>query len=440
MRRTPFRKEAETAGGPDVHHGGQPRHARASFRSLRTLDSLKSPGYRFYFFGMVGQWGAMNMQMVSKSMLLYRLTGSAAMLGVMALASAIPQILFSFFGGAIADRVRKKTVLQVGQIASAAVSLSVALALTTRYLSPENTGSWWVLIAQSALQGSIMALMMPSRSAIIPEIVGPERVMNAMALNSFGMNTLRLLAPAAAGFLIDLAGFEVIFFAMTGLYALATVLTSFIPERASTGTPMRRRTSTFVDIKEGLSYVWHEKSVLSVLAFTLLVVVLSMPYQTLLPIFADDILGVGATGMGVLTSVSGIGAMTGSLIIASLPNRKRGVLLVASSFLLGSALAAFAFSRSMPLSLGIMVFVGLGQAGRMTLGSTLLQSYSNENYFGRVMSINMMDMGLSSLGTFFAGMLAEDIGIEWAIGGFAAALAAISLLSLVFFRRIRNLE
>lgn len=382
----------------------------------------------------------MNMQMVTKSMLLYRLTGSAALLGVMALATAVPQILFSLFGGAIADRFSKRLVLQVGQLASAAVSLSVALALATGYLSPENPGSSWVLIAQSAMQGSIMALMMPSRSAIIPEIVGPGQVMNAMALNSLGMNTLRLIAPAAAGFLIDLAGFQAIFYTMTGLYIAATILTSFIPAKTPNSTPVRKSNNPLGDISEGLKYIWREKTVFTILLFTLAIVLLSMPYQTLMPIFADDILKVGATGMGVLMSVSGIGAMSGSLVLASLPNRKRGLILIGSSLLLGSALAAFAFSRSMPLSLGIMVFVGLGQAGRMTLGTTLLQSYSDEKYFGRVMSINMLDFGLSSLGTFFAGLLAEDVGAQWAIGGFAMGLAALSLLSFVFLRRITRLE
>ena len=418
------------------------REGRFSLRNLRTFDSLKNGNYRFYFFGMVGQWGAMNMQMVSKSMLLYRLTGSATLLGVMALASAIPQILFSLFGGAIADRVSKKMILQIGQLASAAVSLSVGLCLTTGYLSAENPGSSWVLIAQSALQGSIMALMMPSRSAIIPEIVGTSQVMNAMALNSLGMNTLRLLAPAAAGFLIDFAGFEAIFYSMSGLYLFSVVLTSFIRENrtGSISDGFGRRTSTIEDIKEGLKYIWHERPVFAVLAFTLVVVLLSMPYQMLMPIFADDILKVGATGMGLLMSVSGVGAMAGSLVIASLPNKKRGVLLLGSSLVLGVALAAFAFSRSMSLSLGIMVFVGIGQAGRMTLGTTLLQSYADERYFGRVMSINMLDMGLSSLGTFAAGILAEDLGAALAIGGFAGVLALASFLALIFLARIRQLN
>jgi MFS family permease len=405
--------------------------------SVKTFDSLKNPAYRFYFFGMLGQWGSMNMQQVTRSLLIYRLTGSAAILGLMALATAVPMLLLSLFGGVIADRVQKKHIIQIGQVASAVVALSVAVALTTGYLSPEHAGSWWVLMVNSVLQGTIMALMMPARQAIIPEIVGGGQVMNAVALNSLGMNTLRLVAPALAGFLIDAFDFEAVFYTMTGLYLVAVVFTGFIP---ATGTTAVRGGGALLDIKEGLKYMWGKTTILLILAFTLVVIVLSMPYQMMMPIFADDILKVGATGMGVLMSVSGVGAMAGSLAIASLPNKRRGLMLLASSLVLGLALAGFSFSRSWPLSLSLMVFIGLGQAGRQTLGSTLLQSYSDPEYLGRVMSINMMDMGLSSLGTFLAGILAEGIGAEWAIGGFAMVLVLLSIITLLFVPRIRRLD
>ncbi len=417
------------------------RNAISFLSNIRTFSSLKNGAYRFYFFGMAGQWAAMNMQMVTRSLLVYRLTDSAVILGLMSLANAIPTILLSLFGGALADRLPKKTIIQVGQAASALVAFSVAIALTTGYLSEENAGSWWILMVNSFLQGTIMALMMPSRQAIIPQIVQPGQVMNAVALNSLGMNTLRLFAPAIAGFLIDAFDFEAVFYTMTGLYCMAVFFTTFIPPGKPTDLKNQSaRTSPIKDIGEGLKYIVRDKTIFSVLVLTLVIIVLSMPYQMMMPIFADDILKIGATGMGLLMSISGIGAMAGSLIIASLPNRKRGLVLILSALLLGMALAAFAFSKSIPFSLVLMIFVGLGQAGRQTLGSTLLQSYSNEAFLGRVMSINMMDMGLSSLGTFFAGVLAEHIGAEWSIGGFALLLALISLFAMIFLRRITRLE
>jgi MFS family permease len=404
---------------------------------VRTFDSLRNSAYRFYLLGMLGQWGAMNMQQVARSLLIYRITGSAAILGLMSLANALPTLLLSLFGGVIADRVPKKSVIQVGQAASAVVAFSVAITLTTGYLSPQHPGSWWILMVNSLLQGTIMALMMPARQAIIPEIVGEGQVMNAVSLNSLGMSTLRLVGPALAGFLVDAFDFDIVFYIMTGLYLSSVFFTSFIP---ATNPISVRGGGALADIQEGLKYIWGKANILLILALTLVVIVLSMPYQMMMPIFTDDILKVGATGLGVLMSVSGVGAMIGSLVFASLPNKRRGTLLLVSSLILGLALVGFSFSRSYTFSICLMLFIGLAQSGRQTLGTTLLQSYTDAEHLGRVMSINMMDMGLSSLGTFLTGLLAESIGAPWAIGGFAMVLVLISISVLLFMPRLRKLD
>ncbi len=132
--------------------------------------------------------------------------------------------------------------------------------------------------------------------------------------------------------------------------------------------------------------------------------------------------------------------MIGSLIFASLPNKRRGILLLVCSLILGLALVSFSFSHSYAFSIGLMLFIGLAQSGRQTLGTTLLQSYTDAEHLGRVMSINMMDMGLSSLGTFLTGLLAENIGAPWAIGGFAMVLVFLSISALLFMPRIRKLD
>jgi MFS family permease len=410
---------------------------RITLGHVRTFDSLRNSAYRFYLLGMLGQWGSMNMQMVVRSLLIYRITGSAAILGLMSLANALPTLLLSLFGGVIADRVPKKRVIQIGQAASALVAFSVAITLTTGYLGPQHPGSWWILMVNSLLQGTIMALMMPARQAIIPEIVGEGQVMNAVALNSLGMSTLRLIGPALAGFLVDAFDFDVVFYIMTGLYLSSVFFTSFIP---ATKTISVRGGGALYDIQEGLQYIWNKVDILLILVLTLVVIVLSMPYQMMMPIFTDDILKVGATGLGVLMSVSGVGAMIGSLIFASLPNKRRGIMLLVSSLILGLALVSFSFSHSYAFSIGLMLFIGLAQSGRQTLGTTLLQSYTDSEHLGRVMSINMMDMGLSSLGTFFTGLLAESIGAPWAIGGFAMVLVLLSILALLFMPRVRKLD
>ncbi|MFC1932330.1 MFS transporter [Chloroflexota bacterium] len=410
---------------------------RISLRNLKTFTSLKNPVYRLYYGGIMGQRAAMNMQMIARSLLIYRLTGSAAILGMMALAHALPMLFLSLFGGVIADRVQKKYVLLIGLGSSAVLSLGVALALTWGYLSAERGGSWWILIVASVLQGTIMGLMIPSRQAIIPEIVSEEQLMNAISLDMLGQNTLRLMAPALTGFLVDAFDFDAVYYVMAGMYLIGTVFIVFMP---LTSTMTLRGGGALADIKEGFNYVRRETTILLLLIFTLFVVVLSMPYMMLMPIFADDILKVGATGMGVLISVSGAGAVIGSLILASLPDKKRGVILLVSSLILGLALAGFSFSSSWPLSLVLMVFVGLGQTGRMTLGNTMIQYYVDDEYRGRVMSFYMMEFGLMSLGVFAAGLLAETIGVQWSVGGFAIVLAFLCILTLIFVPRLRKLD
>jgi MFS family permease len=403
----------------------------------RTFSSLKNRAFRFYFLGVLGQFASMNMQMVTGSLLIYRLTGSSALLGTMSLANAVPTLVLSLFGGAIADRMQKKLILILGLASSALVSLMVALALTTGFLSKENTGSWWILMVSSFLQGIVMGLMMPARQSIIPEMVSREHAMNAVALNTLGMNVLSLAAPAAAGFLVDAFDFKAVYFTMTGLYLYGVGFLIFIPPATRT-TPSGA--SIMADIVAGIRYIRRQRMVLLILFFTLFFVVLSMPYRQLLPIFVDDILKVGATGMGLLLSVSGAGAMIGSLVIANLPNKKRGLILLLSGALSGLALVAFSFSTSWGGSLAFMIFVGLSQTGRITTSNALLQSYVEGPYMGRVMSIFMMQWGIVSLSTFFAGAMAEAIPVQWVVGGFALALLGVSILAMIFLPAIRKLD
>jgi MFS family permease len=389
-----------------------------------------------YFGGSMGQMAAMNMQQVVGGLLIYRLTGSAAILGAMAFAGAIPMILLSLFGGVIADRLDKKKVNIVGQSAFALVSAAVAVALSTGYLSAEHAGSYWVLVVSSVLQGSIMGLMMPSRQAILPEIVSEDQLMNAVSLNTMGMNALQLFAPALAGFLVDALDFQAVYYLMSAMYVMAVVFFSLLPgSRPSSNLNMK----AFEGIAKGLRYVKGNANVLYILLFTMVIVLLSMPYNQLMPIFADDVLKVGATGMGILMSVSGIGAMIGSVALASFPSKKRGAMLAVSGIIIGLALVGFSFSRSWPLSLVLIGLLGLGQTGRMTLSFTLVQSYVDEEYMGRVMSVFMMQFGFTSFSTFLAGVLAQGIGVQWALGGFAIVLALCSALALAFVPRIRKM-
>jgi MFS family permease len=405
--------------------------------NIKTFDSLKNPIFRLFYAAVLCQMAAMNMQLIVRSLLVYRLTGSAVILSSMALAHAVPMILLSLFGGVIADRVYKKYVLFGGLAGSAIVAFSVALCLTFGFLSVDRAGSWWILITAAVMQGIIMGIMMPSLQAIIGEIIEPLLLLNAVALNTMGMNVLRFISPAIAGFLVDLYGFQAVYYTMSGLYLTAVIFIALMP---ITGHIRIHPQNALKDIKNGLRYIRHEPTILLILVFTLILVVFSRPYQFLLPIFTDDILKVGATGLGILLSISGAGALFGSTILASLPNKKRGLLFLLSGLVLSLALIGFAFSKSWILSLVLITFIGLGDTGRMTLSNTLIQYYVADTYRGRVMSILIMQFGLMSIGVFLAGLLTEVLSIQWSVGGLAMMLVLLSLIMLCFSHRLRRLD
>jgi MFS family permease len=401
--------------------------------NVRTFESLKSPAFRNYYFGMMGQWISANMQMVTQSFLVYYLTDSAAILGTTALATALPQLILLLFGGALADRVQKKRLLQLSQLGECCSALIILIALFTGYLSKSHAGSWWILIMTSTFSGIFNGLAMPARQAMITDLVNRDQLMNAVSLNSMGQNLTTLVGPAIAGFLIAGAGYQAVYGTMVGLYLIAITLTNFLP---ATKIIASRGRNTLVDIKEGLQYIKGNRALLFVIVFNLICFVVAMPRTQLMPIFAVDILHVGASGQGILQSVSAIGALVASLFYASLPPRKRGSIMVYAGLNLGIALVVFAFSRSYLLSIGMMILIGMGQAGHIVMGNILIQSISDKEYVGRVMSLLLMCGAASNLGTFFVGIMTQFIGAQIAVGSLGVFLVSICLIFLPWIRKI----
>jgi MFS family permease len=419
-----------------------------------TFAALKIPDYQIYFGALLMQMAAMNMQMVARSWFMYELTGSAAMLGVVVLGSAIPTLTVSLFGGVLADRIRKRNILIAGQFASALVALGIAVSITL------GTISWLHLFVAAFLQGLVMALMMPARQALIYELVGESTLMNAIALNAAAMNLLRLTAPAFAGFFIALWSIEGVYYLMTALYLTGFMFAIRLPQ---TGTVQPGKIGTIQELKEGLRYIQHNGNVLAILILTLIAAILSMPYMFLLPVFAKDIFHLDVSTFGKVTSVpligplflalaessarqgllistSALGALAGSLIVASMSSRRRGLIFLISLLLASLALVCFSLTSLYLLALITFVPLGLGQAGRMALSNTLLQSNTDDSYRGRVMSAYVMNWGVTMLGVFFISILADIIGVQLAVGGAAGLLALIAAYYLFFTPRIRHLD
>lgn len=454
--------ETATSGGrrgddPDHRYIDHAERGRAALTG-RMFASLRNPHFRLFMAAMMGQMGAMNMQMVARSWFMYELTGSAALLGAVGLANGLPLIILSLYGGVIADRVPKKNVLVVGQVASALLALAVAALITTGLIN------WQLLIAASVVQGMIMALMMPSRQAVIPELVGEQGLTNAVALNTAGMNLNRLAAPGIAGLLIAVIGIETVYYVMTVLYVIATFFAMALP---ITGTTALAGMNALDNVKEGIRYIKDSPVLPALLLVTLVGVVLSMPYMHLLPIFTKDIitvdsqslqwmtriplagglleplpelLGKSSFRLGLLMTVTGVGALAGSLIIAALPADRRGLIFLGSLMLTAITLLAFSFSPWYFLSLVLVIPLGLGQAGRMALSNALVQANADDAHRGRVMSVYMMEFGVTSFGIFLVAILADVVGVQWAIGGGAAILGVFTLFFYLKTPNVRNLS
>ena len=403
----------------------------------RIVESLKVPYFRLFIVTRLADYSAMGMVQLCNSLLLYRLTGSPALLGVLPLVHSIPYLLLSPFAGVIADRLQKKYIVLIGMFIAMVVALWVAISITTGYLSAENEGSWWVIMVSFALNGMVTCLLGPARLAMIPGIVGQERLTNAMALNQIAQNTALIMGPALAGFLVDSIGFDFVFYTVAGLYGLCTVLWTFMPKSSESTA---EHGSVFADIRDVLVYLRHELPLAVILGYVMCLVFCFMPFRSLLPIFTEDILKVDATGLGLLQSITGIGAMAGALVLASLPNKRRGALLLLSGIILGVGLMAFSFSKSYHFSLAIVVIIGIGQAGQVILPLTLLQSYTRDEYRGRVLSLYGMELGVSSFGAFVAGILAAALGVQWSVGGLALLLVVATLLVSVFSPYLRKLD
>jgi len=408
--------------------------------SFETLRSLKQPGFRYYLGMYLSQMAAGDMRTVAQSLLIYRLTGSVALLGVLSLVNAIPGIILPIAGGVIADRFPKKLVVNLGQAGGVLPPLIIALTLNLGYLSAARAGSWWILMAVAFLNTCAFSLSMPARQAIISELVGTEHIMNALSLRSVGYNIIHMVAPAVAGVLIDRFDFAVVYYIMAFFSFIGLVFTLFLPKLSSLPAKEGKRPNPLEQLKDGFKYVRGETHILFILVFTMTTAILIMPYSRLMPVYVDDILKVGATGMGTLLSVSAVGAIVGSLIMASIPSKRRGLILLIDVTVMGVALILFGFSRNWFFSLAVIALVGLAQPARNALCNSMVQSYTDRRYQGRVMALYSAQDGISAMGGFIAAMVAGFLGTPWTVGSFAIAMLLLVMGTAIFMPRIRKLD
>jgi MFS family permease len=395
-----------------------------TFRALRHRD------YRVFLQGqavsLVGTW----LQSVAQAWLVYRLTGSALHLGFVTFCSQIPVFLLSPLGGAVADRTNRLRLL----VGTQAVSMALAFTLGTLTLTGAVTVTHVYVLA--TLLGIANSFDIPARQSFVPSLVPRPDLSNAIALNSSIFNAARIVGPALAGVMIAAVG-EGWCFVLNGASFLAVI--GVLLRIRTQDRPRSTGRSPLADIVEGVRFAAHNGPVRSLLLLTAATSLLTLPYTTLMPLMADRVLGAGSRGLGLLMASTGLGALTGAMLLAS--RRTEGGLgrWVATGVSgLGVGLIAFAASRILVLSAVLLAGVGLATLVQMASSNTLLQTLTPGHLRGRVMALySMMFLGMAPFGGLAFGAVATHAGVAWTIAG-GGVLAVLT--SLIFLRELPRLR
>jgi MFS family permease len=384
----------------------RPATERATTGLAFMLRALDHRNYRLFFIGqgisLIGTW----MTQIATSWLIYRLTNSALLLGVVGFVGQIPSFLFAPIAGVIVDRGNRHRLLVATQTLAMAQSLALATLTLTGFVKI------WHVIALSAFQGMINVFDMPARQAFVVEMVEKrEDLSNAIALNSLMVNAARLLGPSLAGVVIAAVG-EAWCFMLDGVSYLAVIASLLLMTLPRAVAERIEEENLFRQFREGWNYIVGFRPIRNILLLLALMSLVGMPYTVLMPIFASDILGGGPYMFGWLMAASGVGALIGALFLAA---RKTvlglGKFIPAMAGVFGAGLIAFSFSRALWLSLLLRVVTGLGFMTQMAVSNTLLQTIVEEDKRGRVMSFyTAAVMGTMPFGSLLAGAVAARIG------------------------------
>lgn len=416
------------------------RSLKSQSRFHSTFQAFELPNYRWFFASLFGNFAAMNIQMFIRGWLVFEITGSYEKLGWMTAAGGVVGLFAAPLGGVVADRIRQKIhIVQMASICNVLITLAVAWLIYKDQLLFDH------LLIASVCQGVVMNIMMPARQALTKDVVGLDLLTNAIALSTSGMNVARLLLPGLAGGLVAAlgGGHDNIQPAMWVYLMMATLylfngLGMFMVDVADNPSANEVHKPFLTELRLGFSYVRQTPVIFMLLGFNFLMVFFSLTYFMLLPGFVKEVLGEGPEGLGLIISISGIGSLAGSLLVASLANRRRARVLLYGTFIMGVGLVGFALSTNYWLSVILLTFVGLGQAARMSLSNVLVQSYVDDEYRGRVMSIYMLEMAFLSIAIYPVSLFAEHFGPQWAVGlsGFCLTILVMVLALVPAYRNL----
>ncbi len=399
---------------------------------LTTFSAFKSRNYRLFFFGqsisLIGTW----MQKTAVSWVIYSLTHSKFMLGVTLFATMFPSFLFSFLGGVVSDRYDRYKLLLVTQIASMFQAIALAILLFS------NTYQVWHIIALSVLLGIINAFDVPARQSLVYEMVDDKKDLpNALALNSSMVNLSRLIGPAIAGIAIEKLGNGVCF--SLNALSFVAVIFSLSLMRLPKYIPKKSTINVIGEMKEGLKYIKNTTSIAFILAMLALISLFVLPFSTLIPVYAKDILKGTASTFGVIDSAIGLGAFSGAIFLASLkPEKDRKIILAINTLVFGIGLILFSHTTYYPLVLIFATIAAFGMMSQITISNTLIQTMVKPEMRGRVISFYAMAFfGMQPLGGLLVGWASQYIGVENTV--MTEGIIAL-LIGILHFRYLKRLK
>jgi MFS family permease len=371
----------------------------------QVFRALNNRNYRLFFFGqgvsLIGTW----MQTIALGWLVYRITHSPFLLGMVGFAGQLPMLFLTPFAGVLSDRWPRRRVL----VATQCLAMLQALALA--FLTLTGLIQVWHLMVLAVFLGVVNSLDMPIRQAFTLEMVDrKEDLANAIALNSSVFNASRLIGPTIAGILISLVG-EGPCFLLNGVSYIAVVVALLSMRLAPSQAPISEK-SFVKDLRVGLRYAFGFLPIRNILLLLALVSLVGMPYTILMPVFAKDILGGGAHTLGILMAGTGVGALVGTIYLAarnSVVGLGKRIPLATACF--GVGLIGFSFSRHMLFSMPLIAVAGFGMMVSMAASNTILQTIAEEDKRGRLMSLYAMAFaGMAPFGSLLAGTLSTRVG------------------------------
>ncbi|MCL4545820.1 MAG: MFS transporter [Chloroflexi bacterium] len=415
----------ETAGAERLTAAHEARLATPLPRHTATFVALEIAPFRWLLLSTITGVLGFQMQAIALGWLVYLLTGSAVSLGLITTVQAVTQTLVSPLAGVIADRVERRSYIMAVRSITVVVAAIVATLVVSGHIRYDE------LVIAAMMIGIAFGLNGPARQALMAQLVGKDALINAVSLMSGGMNLMRIIGPAIAGFLIGSLGVGGVYILLACLY-LAVIL-AMIPVPRQPAQPGATSRNVLADLRGGLAYSYRQPAVFGLLLFGTIPLFFAMPYASLLPIFAERIWHGGSLGYGVLAAAPGVGGLSGALATATWGHRSRkGLLLIFGAVIYGASLTTFALSPDIPIA---ALCLGLSGAAGVVYSATvnsLVQSIIPNEMRGRVVSFYQMSFGISGLSALPAGEIATAIGAQATVAscGVLVVLAAIFIYHL----------